>query len=541
MPPPIPPQQGSRTGLITALVIFVILTLVMAVFYFQERGLRQQAENNEKATVTKFRGIAPDDLADPNLTAAKTYLDENKDSLTVTDAFNLERTRKEALAKVITGQAGISAEDARKYGEGAINQSQSILKAANIQPGDLGVTASQNDSLAMTLQKFAEAVVKLDSDKKAAQAATAASDAKNAALLTQHKTALDSKVQEVKTLQDQLAARQADLDAIIAKQAEAMTGVNTNTTNQIKELNDRVAAAEQAVTAAQALVPPLEAEITRLKRAMQPYRLDPRDNLVRLADGVITRVPGDGTCYINLGSSDGIPVGITFEVYDKDRGIPPLNANIEGLDDDSARRLKDANERLAAASAAAGQAGGVPGATGSTATERYDRLPDTFKASIEVISVGPGHTSQCRIISVQPGMVIREGDIIGNLVYNKNAKFKFAMFGDFDLDYNGVPTPIDTGTIRRLIQQWGATAVSLTSAQDLDPSMDFVVLGIRPVVPVLSPEDAADALQMDRVEKAKASAAQYDAVLDKAKEYSIPVLNQTRFLYYTGYFDQRTR
>ncbi|QOV90293.1 hypothetical protein [Humisphaera borealis] len=537
MPPPLPTQQGSRAGLITAIVIFVILWLVSTVVYFQERGLRQQAENNEKAVVDKMKGIGPADQTDPNLTAAREEMKESP--LNVDNAFDLERKKKEFLAKVITGQAGIPADDAKKFGEGAINKSQATLKAANLQPGDLGLSATQNDSLASTLEKFADAVVKLDAEKRAALAATTASEAKNAALLAQHKTALDSKVAEVKALQDQLAARQADLDAVIAKQATAMTDVNTNTSNQIKQLTDRATAAEQLVVAANAQVPPLVAEIARLKTALKPYRLDPRDNTVRLADGVLTRVPGDGTCYINLGSSDAIAAGMTFEVFDKDRGIPPLNANIEGLDDETARRTKEANDKLTSVQ----QRGpaGVPGAVGSTATERYDRLPDTFKGSIEVISVGPGHTSQCRIVSVQKGVVIREGDIIANLVYNKAVKFRFATFGDFDLDYNGVPSAPDTATVRRLIVQWGGTVTPLNTPQELEPNTDFLVMGHRPTVPVLSPEDAADAVRMKQVEDAKTAAAQYDAVLDKAKEYSIPVLNQTRFLYYTGYFDLRSR
>lgn len=535
MPPPIPTQQGSRAGLIASLVIFIILWLVSTVFYFQERGKRDIAEAAEKAEKLKYVGMLPLDLADPNLVSAR---DEAKESTLADNAFELERKKKEALSRVITGQAGISADEARKFGEGAINKSQTIVRSANLQPADFGVNATQTDSLAVVLEKFADALVKENAARKAAEAATLASDQQNKALLDQHKAALDSKVMEVKTLQDQLAARQADLDAIVAKQATAMTDVTKTTAEQLKQAQDAKAAAEQAVVEANNKIPPLAAEITRLKNALKPYRLDPRDNTVRLADGIITRVPGDGTCFINLGSSDGIPAGITFQVYDKERGIPPLNSNIE-LDDETAKRLAEANARLTAVQQA--QPAGIPGAAGSTATERYDRLPDTFKATIEVVNVGPGNTSLCRIVSIQPGVVVREGDVIGNIVFNKNTKFRFGVFGDFDLDYNGIPAPVDTATIRRLIQQWGGTTMNVTSPQDVDPVMDFLVMGIRPVIPVLSPEDAADAVKLQQVENAKAAAAAYDAILDKARDYSIPVLNQTRFLYYTGYFDLRLR
>ena len=62
--PPIS-QQGSRAGLISAIVIFVILWLVSTVFYFQERGKREQAEIAAKAVNEKFAGIAGDLAAEP--------------------------------------------------------------------------------------------------------------------------------------------------------------------------------------------------------------------------------------------------------------------------------------------------------------------------------------------------------------------------------------------------------------------------------------------------------------------------------------------
>ena len=54
------------------------------------------------------------------------------------------------------------------------------------------------------------------------------------------------------------------------------------------------------------------------------------------------------------------------------------------------------------------------------------------------------------------------------------------------------------------------------------------------------PPDKPSTLDRRRA-KAQAAKAAYDAVLKRASELSIPVLNQNRFLYYTGYYDQRRR
>src|SRR6185369_16280755 len=107
-----------------------------------------------------------------------------------------------------------------------------------------------------------------------------------------------------------------------------------------------------------------------------------------------------------------ISPGMTFEVYDRNQGIPAL---------------------------------------GDSATD--ESLPKG-KGAIEVIKVSPG-SSECRIINQQPGMSVREGDLIANLVYDRNTKYQFMVYGDFDLDQNNVSTTADAEGIKRLVTQWG--------------------------------------------------------------------------------------
>ena len=179
---------------------------------------------------------------------------------------------------------------------------------------------------------------------------------------------------------------------------------------------------------------------------------------------------------------------------------------------------------------------------GGTGGDRYDtQLPEGGKGSIEVFKVGPGHTSVCKIITPKDGRGLRVGDVVANLVYDRNVPFKFVVYGQFDLDYNNVPTLSDTATVRRLVTEWGGTVVPAATPAEVNADVDFIVVGIAPVVPILGAEDAGDPTKAALVEQKKKEREAYDNMLQRARELSIPVLNQTRFLYYTGYFDLRVR
>jgi imidazolonepropionase-like amidohydrolase len=79
------------------------------------------------------------------------------------------------------------------------------------------------------------------------------------------------------------------------------------------------------------------------------------------------------------------------------------------------------------------------------------------------------------------------------------------------------------------VSQWGGKVVD-----KIGVDTDFVVLGAEPVIPNFSTEELADPVNIKKQEDAKAELAQYEQVLKEAKELHIPILNQNRFLYFTG-------
>jgi len=140
--------------------------------------------------------------------------------------------------------------------------------------------------------------------------------------------------------------------------------------------------------------------------------------------------------YISLGEGQQISPGLTFEIYDRKKGLPSLT---------------------------------------TLNAENPDELP-SGKASIEVIRVMDS-TSECRIIHLAQGEHIVEGDLVLNLVYNTHTRFAFMVYGDFDLANNGQPTPGDADVVRRLITQWGGRVMDQVTVDT-----DFVVLGKQPTV-----------------------------------------------------------
>jgi hypothetical protein len=70
---------------------------------------------------------------------------------------------------------------------------------------------------------------------------------------------------------------------------------------------------------------------------------------------------------------------------------------------------------------------------------------------------------------------------------------------------------------------------------------DFVVLGREPVLPTFAQEELEDPINRKKMDDARAELDAYQKVIDRARDLHIPILNQNRFLYYVGYYEQARR
>jgi hypothetical protein len=283
-------------------------------------------------------------------------------------------------------------------------------------------------------------------------------------------------------------------DAAMAQMQKDIADAGTKT------LADKAASDAEQNTANQQ-VARLTSEVQKFKARLASRRADVINPIIRQADAKIVRVPNNEVCYINLGYGDQVTPGLTFEVYDKADGVPPIPDNVTG----------------------------------------DEQLP-VGKASIEITHVGTT-SSECRIVKLAPGAVIQEGDVIENLIYDPHTKYNFFVYGKFDLAGNGRPNDADTDVIKRLVTQWGGKLIDEEKVGDqmeLSVDTDFVVLGSEPVLPTFSKDDLT-AENQAKLEDAQKRLNEYQEIKTQAEELHVPILNQNRFLYYVGFYDQAKR
>jgi hypothetical protein len=222
----------------------------------------------------------------------------------------------------------------------------------------------------------------------------------------------------------------------------------------------------------------LIAELQKQIQSLKPGSFDP-NAILTSADGRILRaIPGSDVVYVNLGAADRIKPGMGFEVYSPTRET----------------------------------SGGLRG-----------------KASLEVVTVME-ETSECRVTRRVPAQPIIEGDIVVNIAFERNRQPKFVVRGDFDLDHDGVIDFNGVEQVMGIIRQWGGQVVD-----DLDESVDFVVIGLPPAGPGFGPEEKVSDVVRDQAVKKELERSRFRALVERAQKMFIPVITQNQFLFLTGY------
>jgi hypothetical protein len=200
----------------------------------------------------------------------------------------------------------------------------------------------------------------------------------------------------------------------------------------------------------------------------------------QIADGTIVRsIPTENIVYISLGKRDRVTPGMPFSVYSRS----PRDNNVQE------------------------------------------------KATVEVMNVFD-NTAEARVKSSKPGDPIIEGDLIANLVYDRNKRYRFVVAGDFDLDFDGQidqPGGVAGQDVARMIERWGGQV-----APTLDSSIDFVVLGAPPHEPLPLPANATEEARQRTAEQTNIRQV-FEGIRAEAKALSIPALTRTQFLHFIGH------
>ena len=485
MPPVLPSSAGSRTGIITGLVASVIIAvamIVLAVYNGQKLNEKENALQELRERDRPF--IAENDVTDPRVLA----LNQLKSDATqpgyagMQSAMQVSLAESDQLAKLVGGST--TPDKAVDVGRVAMQQAaDKVKKAANF--------TLPADSLASAVTALGDQVVQLTASSQELAAKLKAAEAQTQQTITAQKATLEDKDKLIAAANQNVEQLQTQLKQAQELTANAQAALQASANQSMKGMQDANAALTTQLSAKDKTILTLQKQTAGLKQKLKTARPSPTEAIVQNADGTILRVTDYQTCFINLGARQHVTKGLTFEVYDKSRGIPPLG---DGMSDSN--------------------------------------MP-AGKASLEVFNVS-SDTSECRIIKTQPGQQIVIGDLIMNLVYDPNIAYNFVVYGNFDLSGTGAASQGDAEIIKRLITQWGG---KIQNNVDLDT--DFVIMGVEPVVPAVT--DPNDANQVLRHNERQAQADKYQAFVASAAQLSIPVMNQNRFLYFIGYFDQATR
>jgi hypothetical protein len=485
-----PVNQGSRAALVTWTVITSIafvVSLVFAIYWYVEADrLRESLASQQRQYE---RVVRPAELTGEEiqrLTEAATQegpiaFDRNDTALQVA------LKQRNALVQRITGSPERSANE-------AVATAQSALATARQRVEPVGVQIPA-DNLAGAIDRLSSAVVARQQEAEGLRQQLEEAKRANARTIEQTQAQLKAMEQTIEQIRgEQTRAVQASATDRRSKD-EQIASLQRDFERQQRLAQEAAAAAAVQVADLQRQLAQVEQERDALQARLADVRIDPSRATIQQVDGRILRVPSADLVFIDLGRGQQVTPGLTFEVYDKNEGVP----NLGELEDDRA-------------------------------------LSARGKASIEVIRVG-ATSSEARVVRRTPGAQITEGDFLVNLIYDPNTRYSFYVHGDFDLNRDGVASPGDAEVIRRLITQWGG---QVTDVVNVDT--DFVVLGREPQIP----EVARDELETNPILRAQYDRAiqeleNYQEIVAQARSYRIPVLNQNRFLYMVGYYAQARR
>lgn len=330
--------------------------------------------------------------------------------------------------------------------------------------------------------KIASLKTQLEDTNRARDAAQADLQAAN----DRFEAAKKENAQTIATLQEQIGQNKQDVDRYRTDVNESKRTFEQHLSQTRADAEQRVAGLESDLDKAKNRIYILEEQLSNCRGNAQATTLGGTDEAA-LIDGTVLAVnPLKNEVSIGLGRRNHVVLGMTFEVYNVGTTL---------------RADKDGNY--------------PPG-----------------KAAIEVIRIDEA-TSRARVIRSTRGNPIIEGDLLVNALYDPNKTYVFTVYGNFDTNGDGIPTPQEADQIRGFVQQWGGVI-----EDDITGNTDFLVLGTPPILP---PEPGVDdpVEVINRYLRLSREAKRYSELFDTAKKTGIPVLNQNRFFTLTGLTGRR--
>lgn len=365
-----------------------------------------------------------------------------------------------------------------------VEQIKAAREALDLGPADatLNVIETLREELSAAEKKAATLQEQLDKTEDAIASVNRAMERDRA---EQEKT-----IEKLRgTLEEVRAELKADNEKLADRNQALLEELEKVRSEKEAELREKVA----EVRARENEIDELQSRLSQLNQRFSEDNVVGPDMTLEPDGEVIDVNLNENVVTINLGSDDRLILGMTFEVFDRESGV-------------------------------------------QTERNQQGRVIQTRgKATIEVIRFSEdGQTSTARVIRDSFGEMIQPGDLVSNLVFDKDRTFKFYVYGNFDLDGDGRAQASERRRVDRLIREWGGKVID---DEGLPVDTDFLVLGEQVEYPEPLPENPPPPADVIRDWRQQVEAwKQYNQLAGEARDLSIPVLNQNRFLTLIGYY-----
>lgn len=496
---------GALIGMTVFILLFIVTLALSILFYvnWQENVQKiAEMEQNEAR------------LVHPNTTTGNEYLSRidaasGADNATpVIDQLIAQRRR---FLRLIEIDNAAELMGSTSSAEGAVDDVDVIKRLVYakysdaIQPLESLYEANgfdrvpdENDAMPTVIKNLANMIREVD-DKNKLLVANEERMKKELADVNRKMTAVQAAMTtEIENYKSDLAAMETRVKQAIQENTDRVKDHESDVAQkneayqqEIQNLVNDIALKEEEIRGLGLKIASLNSKLQSIPR-IKPTSLYEPDGQI-LSSNTQTR-----TVHINLGNSDKVMPGLTFEVFDKERGVQ--------VDED--------NERL-----------------------------NRGKATIEVIRVNENN-SLCRVIYQRYGSTIQPTDLVANIAYDKSKKYRFVVYGDFDLNNDGITQPFEKVRMKDLITRYGGIILDEPEYDEdseqfnIDVAADYFVMGVRPEPPTEEEiEGGLDNVEDERIVQEKQRKVEmYENLRDAALKYSIPVLNQNRALALMGVY-----
>ncbi len=408
---------------------------------------------------------------------------------------------EQALAKVATQRQIDQAADAVDDEVEAGTVLERVLETLR-RRGDTIVKLENEAQIAARRDTaFKADISELQGQLQTAQAAASTAEEALDAAKAQFAPSLVKLQGSVKQAEEKNTGFASQISSALANVTSAMKQYDTQRTAELTERDAAVTQAEQRLATAQEMVARLEKDLAEMQQRIT-------DESVKVDSRVVGMLNEGRAVILDIGERQGVRPGMTFQVFGPDDLI----------------QLNDEDELRG-------------------------------KAVIEVYSTQAG-TSEARVVSTEPRQNVGEGDKVVNVVFSPNTTYLFQVYGRFNVEGSNDPAVDDYNKIVSLIRQMGGDVMPRIEEQmqaqrdklesdearaqvqpDLSHEVYYLVLGEEPEYPSPLPTDQV--VDPEDLKKYNTKLERYNAfqaLKRQAQAMKIPILDQTRLLYLTGYY-----